>query len=239
VRAPARRTEPPPFTPLVRERASHERYAVVVPSVALLQVRIHRIPPVIPSQDPAVITFHLRSDAPEFPVDEATAVEGVMTTFLTVAASLVHEWVIYDQYRWYHLDAAGETTGPPFRVTEINVPGTASSPNAASPQTAITVTEKTAMRLRWGRFYLPLTNISALTSSGRLQPATADALADAADSLYSTVNAGPTSAAFCSRPRPDGTFQLIAAIQVDDLVDVIRRRRWDVPSLREVRDVTS
>lgn len=202
--------------------------------VELIQVVYSRAPTTIPAQDAAVNTWHLASVAG---LDDTirARVEGYFDTFFTAVKVHFSAYMTVSQYRWYQLNSSGKTTGAgAHRITPKAIVGTGTVPAPMPPQTSMTVTEKTPLRKRWGRFYLPIGAMS-LTSSGRFSAAQVDIVADAAEILYNAVIDDANAMGFCSAVSLDGSFEYISAIQVDDLVDIQRRRRWDTPSFRDVR----
>lgn len=210
-----------------------------MPSVALLQSVFTRAPTGGVSEDIALCTHHVRSDAASLDATEAARVEGFMSTFWSSLLPWLPSYVVLDQFRWYQLDTSGHTMGAPARVTDKNLIGSLTAgENVLPPQVSVTVTEVSTARRRWGRFYVPGPLKSDLSGSdGRLKPTYVDALADNAELLYHNVNRSVGSEHFCTKPRLDGSFQLVSDIQVDNILDIQRRRRWERPTLRDKRYV--
>jgi hypothetical protein len=98
------------------------------------------------------------------------------------------------------------------------------------------VTEETAVRKRWGRFYIPGFVVTDVSTSGRFAGSVITQIADAAQTMYNEMNGAGRG--FVSYRRADATFQLVSGIRVDDVPDVIRRRRFSTTLNRQLRPVT-
>jgi hypothetical protein len=206
--------------------------------------------------DDAVTTHHfikIAGGAPSGTWVEAdfTGLESALAGFWSSIKDAFTPNTIYKQVRWYRVVPGTTSNGAPVRVIDPNVPGTA--PNTQipfPPQVAVSVTERTSDVKSWGRFYLPNPGHGNTTAFARIHPAFQDQIANAADTLYEAAitNGTPTvvfSAAKPARPSAGGgTLPATSAralgvlkIQVDDLYDVIRSRRWNEPLLRVQREV--
>lgn len=113
--------------------------------------------------------------------------------------------------------------GDPIWVQPLSIAGGSSSEPSLPYQVAASVTEKTALRKHWGRFYLPNPAHTQLSGFGRWQPSYCDAIAGIVGDAYELladdnyVVVVPSSAT--------RTLFTVTAIQVDDIPDVQRRRR--------------
>lgn len=120
-------------------------------------------------------------------------------------------------------------SGPPALITPSTAPGTGTG-QALPHQTALSITFKTAGPKHWGRIYMPSLVQSATdtTNQGRWTTAIMTAAATAAASLVSTLQAGGYYLVV-PNTQQDGKFAMglsqVTSIQVDDIPDVIRRRR--------------
>ena len=208
--------------------------------VNLFQAVMTRAPTTIPAQDVAICTWHLDSGGDFWTATSAASVEALFDTFFNAVKANWQTYMTLDQYRWYVLDDSGQTDGlGAWRITDKNIVGTASgAPPPMPPQVAMTVTEKSASRRRWGRFYLPVGCVT-LTSSGRWGSGIIDTVADAAEILYNAIRADTSDSLpnknVVTKVRLDGSYEIVNSIQVDDLVDIQRRRRWDTAATRDVR----
>lgn len=152
-----------------------------------------------------------------------TAIKGGYKTFTTLL-----------EYRWYKF---GPDVGPPnpaVRVVPKSVPGT-STGNLMPPQVAMSITERTPLRKQWGRFYLPAPVTAAGDANGRILAVEIDALADAAEALYEACFADDIIPVVYS-PRHEVAIAPLE-IQVDDVFDVIRSRRYENTLTRDRRPV--
>lgn len=161
-------------------------------------------------------------------------VEARFDAFFTTISGFFGQGVRLMGYRWYELaDDGSGASGPSFRFEERSQ-DLGSSSTMCAPQVACSVTQITPIRRRWGRFYLPfMTN--NMISGGRIIPAWADTIADAAQDLEEPIGTTWQSCVY-STILP---FALpIQAIRVDNVPDIIRSRRWRSATLRETRPVT-
>lgn len=233
-----------------------------------LQWRLSRAPSGGTVEDQDVMTFHFikaTGGTPGTYVDgtDLPAVETAVSTFWTGLVGDYPSFVHSDQYRWYkdgpafwQLSSDGThyvpiTPNPAIRVQEIDIAGTGSDSTYLSPQTAMTVTRKTATRAHWGRFYLPLLHTTQLDNVGRIKNAYCDTVAAAAVTMFNacrTASMVPVVFSVAKPARPSAGGGTIAAqgatafevlqVQVDNLVDVIRSRRYSVPTYRKVTSLT-
>jgi hypothetical protein len=184
-----------------------------------------------------------------------------MSAFWTAVQDRYRPTTILDQYRWYAvgpeieeaLGAPGRT-GPPRRIVDVEIAGTHSTSGVGSlpPQVAVSVTEQTSDPQAWGRFYMPAPAAEWVTTYGRVHSTFHTALANAADTLYEAcVTAGAIPVVYSSAkperetkagttlPPKDARALTVDQLQVDDLYDVIRSRRWDAPTLKLQRAIGS
>lgn len=217
--------------------------------------------------DVRVATFHhLRLSGGSPSADWAAAdFEAVEAAFDTFWAALRPYWrseYVLQQLRWYKAGPAISPPQEPVRVVDRNVAGSQVSTiynRSLPPQVAVSVSEKTATRKHWGRFYLPTpatnkagdTNADPVTTAaGRFHSGFLSIVANAADAHYEACRTANVpivvySAAKPERPKePSGTLPPQAALaitvdnlQVDDIPDVIRSRRFSAPTLRVQRAV--
>jgi hypothetical protein len=143
------------------------------------------------------------------------------------------------------------TPGPPVYRAAKNAPGTIASNQQNLPQqVACVVTERTASRSRWGRFYLPSpsSSIMGLGGVGRFGSGYITAVANAAQSLYQgCLDNGAVPVVYSKAlphrmkkngqmlPARDASAAKVQTLQVDDVPDVIRSRRIKTVAQRERR----
>jgi len=189
-----------------------------------------------PDEDDAIFTMHIRqvvAAAPDIlPITDQGRDDFVQNfnTFWEAIDQYVTQQIRLTQLRFYDVQSGpGIDMGDPVRVVEYNNVGTGSS-GPLPPQVAVSVTFKTAHRLRWGRFYLPGPTRAMCDNSGRLDPVAAQDIANAAAAL---ANRGGTGAALTVFSRKHWNHEDVEQVQVDDIFDVIRRRRFSAPHVRK------
>lgn len=208
------------------------------------------------TEDVDVMTFHFLKVTSGTPSawSDATDLGNVETAMNTWVTANKGSWFAFthaDQYRWYADGPAfyslnGDGTAyvpngdnPALRITEIDVAGTATGTSCLPPQCAVTVTEKTSSRKHWGRFYIPVQASATTDATGLVQSGQVTGFASSTVTLYNTCRAASVVPVVWSiqkpvRPkRPSGTLPAqpakayeITAVQVDDIVDIIRSRRY-------------
>jgi hypothetical protein len=165
-------------------------------------------------------------------------VETAMSLFWDAIKPYMKSTTVLHQYRWYAKTKATEapaTENPPVRVTSVSKTMTGTGA-ALPPQVALSVTEKTAARKNWGRFYIPSLTVDILeAASGRLTSGTADLVANAAKTMYETCATAELVPVVWSQKHKHAWT--VERIQVDNIFDVIRRRRWETPTYRKSHPV--
>jgi hypothetical protein len=192
-------------------------------------------------EDVAVCTLDFMNMTGGDPDDSWTSgdfatMEGLLDTFWTAVTAYQNSKCALTSYRWYRIGPAIVKPNPAVRITAKTITGAQSQ--VMPPQVAISVTEKTAVRRAWGRFYIP--GIAANTStydiaSGRIASGAVAAIHAAALALYDGAAAADFLPVVYSRTK--SKVYGVEKIQVDDLFDVQRPRRWDRPLIRTVGDV--
>lgn len=165
------------------------------------------------------------------------ACEAAFDTFWGVYASKVASNWTLAEYRWYRVLPTEMETGPPLRVTSRNVAGTATTTENMPPQVCVTATLKTALPKHWGRVYLPFSATNAGSAYGRLASGQTTAIGDAVRDFLVTCSAADAHPVVFSRTLASALS--IEAVQVDDLFDVQRRRRYRRPTTRAIYNTTS
>jgi hypothetical protein len=191
-----------------------------------------------PNEDVAVVTMHIRkhiSLAPDVgPITdtERSDFSTKFQTFFNAIKSNVSSKVVLRELRYYDVPSGpGIDMGPPKKIEPFGIGGL-SAAAALPPQCAVSVTFKTSVRKQWGRFYLPGFVTSSLDVNGRLAVANCTAIANAAGPLCSRAGTGANLTIFSRVGWNDHDVQLV---QVDDIVDVIRRRRFSQPLTRATK----
>lgn len=209
-----------------------------LPSCWRVQSRFVRTTPTGTREDIAMCTMHITKNAgggarARGITSELSALETLLDTFWgSIAAQMTNQYTL-SEYRWFNV-AAGDPLsthgyplhGGPVRTTGKALTGSITllrNPDQLSP----TITFKTASRKHWGRIYLPgITQGMYEGTYGRLSNSGTDILALAARTLGNSL-AGHTNGIYeLGVWSPRGLAWLdTLSIQVDNVPDVIRRRR--------------
>ncbi|SRR6266545_4590964 len=120
---------------------------------------------------------------------------------------------------------------PVLHEIAIGIAGTSATNKFLPPQVAISITEKTQFRRQWGRFYLPFPDTNAIqtggtisTGEGTIAESHVDTIRDAAGVLLDGLETDHQPMVVWSTKHQHAIS--VDQIQVDNLFDVIRRRRW-------------
>jgi hypothetical protein len=184
------------------------------------------------SEDVCVTTHDFLAGSGTIDATKMAAAEARFTTFWNAIKSRIGTIYILSEYRWYDLTIA--PPNPAVRSTLLTNAGT-SATTTLPPQIACSITEQTATRRRWGRFYLPGWDISQISGHGRWGSTMVAAVAAAAETMYEgwyTDSLIPSVVR-----RSDLNSQPVSSIRVDDIPDIVRRRRWQSVPLRDIRAV--
>lgn len=220
-----------------------------------LQWRLSRAPSAR-VEDVDVMTFHFLKVSGGVPTTWADgtdlpALETLVNNYWTAIAGRFPSFMHSDQFRWYRdgpafytLNSGGTAyvpigDNPAVRVTEVDVAGTAAAAPWLPPQSAITITERTSSRKHWGRFYLPAIGSGSVTNDGLVAAATFTSLLGGAVTFYNAARAASMLPVVWSIQKPvrpkasGGTLPAVGAaayeitsLQMDDIIDVIRSRRY-------------
>jgi hypothetical protein len=196
-----------------------------------------------PDEDDAAITFHIREvvqAAPDIiPVTDQGRADFInrMSQWWQMVAPHVTRDIFMHESRFYDIPDGGPFPakdprawmGDPVLVHAWNSPGQDAS-GALPPQVAVSVTLRTAHRKRWGRYYIPSPGQSVCSSLGAIDQLAAVAFKEATHHLTSRSGTGAAATVF-SRLHWD--HEDPETIQVDDIFDVVRRRRFSSPLYRE------
>lgn len=197
-------------------------------------------------EDVAVTTHHF-SDAAGglLGTTEMATVEAAYGTFWNTVKVKVPPYVVPAEFRWYD-QQVWPTPSPLLRVTSAPLtPGTALG-TVLPPQCCCSITNQTGVRARWGRFYLPaIAAASLVPDTGRIAMAEVDAIATAYSTFVFTCRAGNAFPVVWSPrggkgppPFSAGTTLPVTSIRVDDIVDIVRSRRWQDSPYHHVVPIT-
>ena len=199
--------------------------------------------------DMAVYTFDIVKgtggsvDSTWSDADLGTVATHVSTFNSDVATHLSPDWTFVDirQYLMafnpYTFTPDGGKTFPPFVLSGPPVGFSVQSQVGSGalttpPQCAMSITELVPVSHHWGRLYLPSPG-DALVAGGRLSNATVDALATAYGALAGGLNNVGFSVVVPHtqvNKKPFRGLSTVSGVQVDNIVDVIRRRRYHSPT---------
>lgn len=199
--------------------------------------------PVGTREDTAQVTLHLAKVVggglytPLTIASEFAAVETILNTMWTSYMALMNDNILQSDYRWHEVRAEKykivkeqyvDVLGPAVRLT-TSARGGGVNGSRMPDQVAVTCTLRTAGRKHWGRIYLPgLARTQYESSFGRVANpgAIGSPLRTAINSLST---AGYELGVWSPRGR---AFLTITRLDVDNVPDVIRRRRPKQASAR-------
>jgi hypothetical protein len=212
-----------------------------------LQVTFTRTSSATLSEDVDVCTFHFtKLSAEDFTNSWVTAdytgIETAFDTWWGAIKSAFPAGTKLHQYRWYKTGPAYPHSGPAVRITTKDVAGTGTG-SVVPPQCAESITEIVRIRKHWGRFYLPAMVVGGYDAYGRIASSMfggASGLLSATVTLYNACRTNGTPPVVYSKAKPQRTTKhgvvlppqparayAVDNLQMDDIVDVIRHRRYD------------
>jgi hypothetical protein len=194
-------------------------------------------------EDKAHITFDIANITggdldPSWTTADYTACETFFDEWANVVKTYQADSHTLKEYRWYEMRFRQTqtsthrfaTTGPPLRTTAKTITG-ASTALELPYQVAMSVTERTGVPKHWGRFYLPgITGamIQQGAAAGRWDPALTAAIGNATAELYQDLE-GADFMPIVPVTQINKVFAKallrVNQVVVDDIPDVIRRRR--------------
>jgi hypothetical protein len=197
--------------------------------------------------------IHLLNEGGEWNAAGFEACEAALDAFWNAVKPHYMPETRLVEYAWHRAGPAYDSPnspGPAVRRNPRLVSGTAGGTFVQLPhQVAVTVTERTMVRKRWGRLFLPAPSSNVVMSGGgRLTTGflgvVADALADAYSAMlaedivpvvYSPAQPSRTRRSGATLPaKPAGALK-VNTLQVDNVPDVIRSRRLKAVTARERR----
>jgi len=196
----------------------------------------NRLPPGIYSDDDAQMHMDFMNITGGTPDDtwilgDYEGIEGHITDWWTATRAKVSTRVTLKEIRWYRVGIGVPDTNPAERVTSVDVAG-ASTGLELPPQVSCTLTIHTARRKQWGRTYLPGPTASHLDTGGVMTAADTADLGVAWDALAQACADDETFLGVYSKTA--GSFFGAEQVAVDNIYDIIRRRRWRNPTERFV-----
>lgn len=169
--------------------------------------------------------MNLTGGAPDdtWTTTDYTDAETPLIAWLGAIAPYVTQEATFTAIKWYREGTGVVPPNPAERVTPISVPGTGAS-LTMPPQTAVSITLKTARRKQWGRTYLPGVTSVGLGGRGAITTSVVDALGAATNTMVLAANSHDLHPGVLSKVA--GSWFALEQIQIDDVWDVIRSRRW-------------
>jgi len=171
-----------------------------------------------------------------------TTAEGFFDTMFTALKPYYRSTLTVDRYSWYlrRFNPYSETkpfadSGPPARVTTKTIAGTSTS--YWPGQVAMSITEKTPWPKHWGRWYFPYCLNTGMTAGGRWGTTQIDAVAAAVNTCYNALGGAelfPVVPVTQVNKDPMRALIGVEKIQIDDIPDVVRRRRLADTQYRKI-----
>jgi len=208
----------------------------------------------VASDDSRIATFHLAkiaggSVSADWVAADFTLLQNKFVDFWQAIMDRYHSGTVLDRLKVYKDGPAIVPPQVPVYDADLNIAGISGS-SPLPPQCAVSVTEIAGSKRNWGRFYLPAPHASASNLWGRLSGGDQTDFADATDVLYEALKAGALHPVVYRPALPERQKKNLATlparaasamdveqIQVDDIFDVIRSRRWKTPKLRTQRAI--
>lgn len=164
--------------------------------------------------------------------DYAT-LEGFLDTWWATLKANMSTNIKLAGYHWYRHGPGITGANPAQRVTTRSVPGVVGS-SMVAPQVATSVTFRTAVRRSWGRTYLPGPSVSSGSwdSGGLFSSAWVTAVATPTNTLIHDAIGADFPLVVVSN-RLSAVLN-VEALEVDNMPDVIRRRRYRNATLKSI-----
>jgi hypothetical protein len=180
-----------------------------------------------PADDAATMHFDFLNITGGNPDDtwiasDYTTLEGYLTTWFTAVAGVVPAYCRLTRIYWHRVGPGIPKPNAAERILDIAspIPGTGS--RILAPQTASTITFRTGLRRHWGRTYVPLGG--SLDANARVGSTAQTTLASNTVTLFHSAASADFHPVVLTT-NPDGAVG-IEAVEVDDVPDTQRRRRW-------------
>jgi hypothetical protein len=172
-----------------------------------------------------------------------TAVNGAIGTLLLAWATQAQTRLAHVETRYYRrafnpmsMSQPFAVSGPPEKVFPPQFASGGSGAGVQANQVAMTSTEITAYPRHWGRSYWPLLGSTRLDATGRIITATCDSFAMALHDCYQALMAAeffPVVPITQVQKLPTRGLLTVNEVQVDNIPDVIRRRRIHTTTYRK------
>jgi hypothetical protein len=198
----------------------------------------------IAAEDVAVCTFDL--EGPDVDATTADTIENSFENWWGLIRPGIAAQLSLSQFRFYNGYNGDGSPGQADQIITVNLPGL-NTTGMLPPQCSCSVTEELysggtsaiVERRHWGRFYLPGIAKDQTGPDGRFIGPFVTGVADHTKALYDGLATLGWEPSIWIKPQGSASHVLAAVngIRVDDIVDIIRRRRWDTFVVRELRDL--
>lgn len=187
-----------------------------------------------PTDDVALMHFDFLNITGGSPDDtwitsDFTTLEGFLTTWWGSVRPLVPSWYRFSRVLWHRVGPGIPMPNPAVRILDIASPTLGTGGTSLPPQAACSITFRTGVRKSWGRTYLPY---GGTLSDGRLQPTNADTIANATNTMFTSSTGADFHPVVVSTPLNSALG--IDTVETDDVVDIIRRRRFKHTTYRKL-----
>jgi hypothetical protein len=162
-----------------------------------------------------------------------SGVEARLRTFYAAISANLPAGGGLREFRWSVLPNPPGIENPALRVAPPATALTWGGSFIAPPQLAMSLTKTTAVRRHWGRIYIgPLSTSAYSASTGRFGSTLVDSVANAFNTLRGGLQADDTPMIVYDRARNVGLS--VDGVRVDDIVDVVRSRRFRSATYRKI-----
>lgn len=185
--------------------------------------------------DPAFMHFDFLNTTGGVPDDtwtngDFTQMETALNAFWNSAGAYAAGGHKLTQIIWHRVGTGVSKPNPAERILTVAAPALGGGGALAAPQHACSITFRTGVRRSWGRTYLPIGNTPM--SAGRLSNTATDAIAGATNTLFLAAASNDFHPVVVSGPLASSLN--IESVEVDNVTDVIRRRRWKRQTYRKI-----
>jgi hypothetical protein len=180
-----------------------------------------------PADDAATMHFDFLNITGGNPDDtwiaaDYTTLESALNTWWAAVAGIAPTYIRMTRIMWHRVGPGIPKPNPAERILDLTTPVAGSSGASNSPQTASSITFRTGMRKHWGRTYFPLGSL--LSGSDRVTSANQGTLvSNTVTLMHSAMSSDFHPVVVVTNPA--GAIG-IESIEVDDVPDTVRRRRW-------------
>lgn len=190
-----------------------------------------------PGDDDVTIHFdwlNMTSGSPDdtWTSGDYTTMETLLLAFWTTTKVFSDPSLKLREIRWHRVGTGVTPPNPAERIFLLTTPvvGTGSS-FSQPPTTACSITFRTAVRRSWGRTYLPY-DAGVIGSNHRPSTSNVDTICGAANTLNTAAAAADFHQVVTSLALSASLN--VEKIEVDDVIDVVRRRRWKHTTYRKI-----